>query len=52
MANIKRNEQTVEQRVKCYNCGYEWITRAKRTIHIRCPNCQKDIKREQAVINK
>ncbi|MEM4066556.1 MAG: hypothetical protein QXV17_06830 [Candidatus Micrarchaeaceae archaeon] len=49
MPNIPSSAKRKTQKAKCYVCGYEWETRAKRTIYIRCPNCLREISREKAI---
>lgn len=35
-------------RVCCPHCGYCWLTRSRR-MHITCPNCLRQVRREEAI---
>ena len=30
------------KKLRCYMCGYEWDTKAKRKV-VKCPSCRYDI---------
>jgi len=37
-------EQKQGIKLKCSQCGWEWVYRGKRTVFTNCPNCYRKVR--------